>query len=144
MERKPQIYANHTKFDPSFHFVLVPLLLILTIGAIRAALIEGTGEAWWRVGLATAVFLLAGKARLFSLKVQDRVIRLEERLRMERILPDSLKSRISELTESQIIGLRFACDTELPAAVEKALGQRLSNKQIKQTVQTWRPDYFRV
>jgi len=84
------------------------------------------------------------KLRLYPLKVQDRVIRLEERLRMERLLPDTLKSRIPELTAGQIVALRFASDAELPALVEKALNGKMEPKAIKQSIQNWRADYFRV
>ena len=83
------------------------------------------------------------KIRLYALKVQDRIIRLEERLRMHELFSEPLKSRIGEFTESQLIALRFASDAELPALAEKAL-QGLDQKQIKASIKTWRPDYFRV
>jgi hypothetical protein len=83
------------------------------------------------------------KIRLYALKVQDRIIRLEERLRMHELFSEPLKSRIGEFTEGQLIALRFASDAELPALAEKAL-QGLDQKQIKASIKTWRPDYFRV
>jgi hypothetical protein len=144
MERMPQTYANHAKFDPLYHFVLSPLVLVLVIGAIRAALIEGTGEAWWRVGMAVAMFLIVAKLRLYSLRVQDRVIRLEERLRLQSVLPESLRGRVTELTPASLIALRFASDQELPALVERVLLEKPASKEIKASIRDWRPDYFRI
>lgn len=144
MERMPQNYANHAKFDPVFHFFLAPLVLVLLIGAIRAAVVEGTGEAWWRVGLAVALLLAIGKMRLYALRVQDRVIRLEERLRLQAVLPEPLRRRVLELTPSNLIALRFASDEELPELVERVLRDQPSQKEIKKAIRHWRPDYFRV
>lgn len=76
--------------------------------------------------------------------MQDRVIRLEERLRLTQLLSEPLRSRIPELTEDQLVGLRFASDAEVPKLVERALKEKLSRKDIKQAIQNWRPDYWRV
>ena len=143
MATKPQTFRNHARFDPLFHFFLGPASFILVIAAVT----QFIRNAGWTSG----VQLLAGiwavvatfKLRLYALKVQDRVIRLEERLRMHELFSESLKSRIGDLTESQLIALRFASDAELPALAEKAL-QGLKQKQIKVAIKSWRPDYFRV
>jgi hypothetical protein len=82
--------------------------------------------------------------RLYALKVQDRVIRLEERLRLTQILQEPLRSRIPELTVDQLCGLRFASDAELPKLVERTLNEKLKRADIKKAIQNWRPDYWRV
>jgi hypothetical protein len=94
--------------------------------------------------LAFALLMLVFKTRLNALKVQDRVIRLEERLRLTQILPEPLRSRIPELTEDQLCGLRFASDAEVPKLVERALNEKLKRADIKKSIQNWRPDYWRV
>jgi hypothetical protein len=144
MEKKPQTLQNHAKLDPPFHFFLAPVGLLLLIAAIYNAVVNWGFHA--AVGVLAILWAIVAvfKMRIYSLKVQDRVIRLEERLRMEKLLPGPLQSRAGGLTEPQIIALRFASDAELPALVEKTLAGNLDLKQIKQSIQTWRPDYWRV
>ena len=143
-ENVSQTKSNHVRRDPLFHFLLAPALLLLLIWAI-AHLIRHFGfEALGILGIVVVLFVIAFKARTYSLKVQDRVIRLEERLRMAMLLPDSLRARISELNESQLIALRFASDAEVPALVERTLNENLDKKQIKDAIREWRPDYWRV
>ena len=150
-EKKPQTFANHTRFDPWFHFFLLPvfgLLLILSIIHFIAHITEGglrdQFHAVLLIVLALAFLVAVFKIRLYSLKVQDRVIRLEERLRLASLLPEPLRSRIPELTEGQLVALRFASDAELPKLVERALSEKLSPADIKKAIQSWRPDYWRV
>jgi len=150
-EKKPQTLANHVRLDPPFHFYLLPifgLALILSLIHFFAHITHGNIfdhiHAFLLILLAVAFVLLVLKARLYSLKVQDRVIRLEERLRLTQLLPEPLRSRILELTEDQLIGLRFASDAEIPKLVERTLKENLSRADIKKAIQTWRPDYWRV
>lgn len=150
-ETKPQTFANHTRWDPLFHFFVLPVFLlglILTLVHFFAHLTEGDLRdhihAFLLILLALAFLILAFKVRLYALKVQDRVIRLEEQLRLMRLLPEPLRARIPELTESQLCGLRFASDAELPKLAERAMNEKLSRADIKKSIQTWRPDYWRV
>jgi hypothetical protein len=146
MSDKPQSYASHSRFDPLFHFVLVPVLLFIFIGSI-VGLFTMHHSRHFHILLAVFSLLLlitAGRARSYSLRVQDRVIRLEERLRLAALLPAPLLPRSAALTERQLISLRFASDAELPALVEKTLSENLQPKDIKKQIQNWRPDYWRV
>jgi len=151
MADKPQTFANHTRLDPPFHFFLLPVFglgVILTLVHFFYHLSHSSFRenfhAFLLIVLAIAFVTLALKTRLYALKVQDRVIRLEERLRLMQLLSEPLRSRIPELTEGQLIGIRFASDAEVPKLVERALNEKLSRKQIKQAIQNWRPDYWRV
>jgi hypothetical protein len=141
-----QSYANHTKWVPLFHWFVLPMLLI-NFGRSIYWLIK-SGLSWNGVmGLlmALALFLLAVFARTFAMKVQDRVIRLEERLRCERLLPQELKARIEEITPEQFVALRFASDGELPGLVNKVLTDKIRDrKTIKKMVKHWRADHARA
>jgi hypothetical protein len=150
-ENEPQNFANHARFDPLFHFFLAPVFIlgvILSLVHFFAHLSDSSFRddfhAALIVLLAVALLVAVTKERLYALKVQDRVIRLEERLRLSQLLPEPLRSRIPELTVDQLIGLRFASDAEVPKLVERALNEKLSRKQIKQAIVNWRPDYWRV
>ena len=141
-----QNFANHVKWVPAFHFFVIPVLL-LNLGQSIYRTVH-LGFSFDRlVGILTAAAILttAFLARIFALKVQDRVIRLEERLRMERLLPADLKPRIEEFTCAQLVGLRFASDAELPGLARKVLTDKVEGaKAIKQMVQNWRADYLRA
>ena len=144
MAIKAQDLSNHVRYDPPFHFFLLPVFAITAIVAIVHAVQYPGFESGWLVLFTIAVVVLAFKARLYALKVQDRVVRLEERLRLATLLPEPLRSRIAELRESQLIALRFAPDAEIPALVERTLGENLSSREIKKSIREWRGDYWRV
>lgn len=140
----PQTRSNHVRFDPAFHFFLAPALLLFLLWTVIHLVRHLESMSVGFVVIAVLMLVTATKARLYALKVQDRVIRLEERLRLSGLLPEPLRSRVGELTEAQLIALRFASDAELPTLVQRALGENLGAKQIKEEVREWRPDYWRV
>src|ERR1700736_621124 len=141
-----QNFANHTKVFPLFHFFVLPVLLV-NLGAqiyrMKIFWFSYTGI----LGVLLALALIAGflSARRFALSVQDRVIRLEERLRYQHLLPADLQQRIEEFTVAQLVSLRFASDAELPALARKVLDEKMQErKAIKQLVKNWKPDYLRA
>ncbi|MFY9743812.1 MAG: DUF6526 family protein [Candidatus Sulfotelmatobacter sp.] len=143
-EKKPQTFANHARLDPLFHFVVLPVFLLTAIaGGVHFVWRPSWHSASFFV-IAVAAAIAVTKTRLYALKVQDRVIRLEERLRLSLLLPEPLRSRIPELTEGQLIALRFASDAEVPKLAERAISGKMSKADIKKAIQVWRPDYFRV
>jgi hypothetical protein len=136
--------ANHARLDPGFHLSLFPLTVALVVWqAVRLARHPAGSEVFFLL-LTIAVAAAVLKMRLYALKVQDRVIRLEERVRLAVLLPPDLAARVAALSEAQLIALRFACDAELPALARRTLEENLTNKQIKQAITAWRPDYWRV
>jgi len=143
-DRAAQNFSNHTRFDPLFHFFVLPVFAITLILTIVHLVRRPGLHSAWMVVVMVAVVVAAFKIRLYALKVQDRVIRVEERMRLERLLGEALRSRIGEFTEAQLVGLRFASDAELPALAARALAEKLSMAEIKKSVQQWRPDYWRV
>lgn len=140
-----QTYQNHTRFFPLVHFVLFPALLFNLIWSIVRLYQEPNWDRaeWLFMGLVFIAMNVA--ARLQALKAQDRVIRLEERLRYKELLPKDLAEKAMKLKTSQIISLRFASDEELPELVKKTLnGELTTTKDIKLAVKNWRGDYLRV
>jgi Family of unknown function (DUF6526) len=142
-EKTPQTYANHTKWDPRFHFFLIPVVIV-TLGFAVWNLIKAPGVvSAWLVVVVIGWGMTAFLTRIYALKAQDRVIRLEERLRLAEVLPEPLRSRIGELTAGQLVALRFAPDSELAGLVQKALAGE-SSAEIKKAIVNWRPDYHRI
>ena len=141
-----QNFANHSKYFPLFHFFVLPVLLInLGVQIYWLTVFWITFSGVFGVLLALALILGFLCARRFALSVQDRVIRLEERLRYQRLLPADLQPRIEEFTVAQLVSLRFASDSELPALARKVLDEKMQErKAIKQLVKNWKPDYLRA
>ena len=139
-----QSFAKHARFVPFYHFVTFLLLLGNLVYAVPHLWRTRTPGAVAYLGMSIALVLLFGYIRAFAVGNQDRIIRLEESLRMERLLPADLKARAGELTKRQVIGLRFASDGEYADLVRQALDQKLAEKDIKRAVKQWRPDFHRV
>jgi hypothetical protein len=145
MAPAPQTYANHARLVPGFHFVTAPLLLVYLVWSIWRALSLRDAESHFDLVGAFALFGVYAYARLFPLKAQDRIIRLEERLRLTRLLPADLQPRIESIAPRQLIALRFASDAEVEGLVRQVLAGTLTEpKAIKQAIREWRPDYLRV
>lgn len=141
-----QNYSNHAKFFPPFHFFAAPILLANLIWSFFRLKPSGySAYSIFSVFVAAALLVTLFAARIMALRVQDRVIRLEERLRYQRLLPADLQNRIDDFTLSQLVSLRFASDAELPALARKVLDEKLNDrKAIKQLIKVWRPDYLRA
>ena len=144
MASTPQNLSNHTRFDPLFHFFLLPVFLISFVASLVMLAKERNLHALWFSICLLAVVVAIFKIRLYALKVQDRVIRLEERLRLTALLPESERANIPKLTEKQLVGLRFASDEELPALAKRAWTENMAPADIKKAIRNWRPDYWRV
>jgi|ERR1700728_1282777 hypothetical protein len=143
-EKVPQTKAKHVRLDALYHFITLPALLLLLIWAIVNLVREPGSVTAMLLVLVIVVTVMNLNLRSYPLKVQDRVIRLEERLRLAMLLPEPLRERIGEVTERQLIALRFASDAELTPLVERVLNEKLTPKQIKDAIREWRPDYWRV
>ena len=144
MSEKPQSFANHGRLHPLFHFVLLPIFFLNIIASLVWLVRVPGFLTVWNFVMAVTFFLMVALIRMYPMKVQDRVIRLEERLRLASLLAPPLNARIPELSVDQLVGLRFASDSELPVLVERTLRENLSRKQIKQAIVSWRADDWRV
>ena len=140
-----QTYKNHVRWYPLFHFVVIPLLTLTFLShLVRFFMAPSWALAFWAV-LGLTLILLAFASRLQALKAQDRVIRLEERLRYLELLSPELAKRARQLSTGQVVALRFASDEELPGLAERTLnGEFAKTKEIKQAIKNWRGDYLRV
>ena len=141
-----QSFQSHAKWVPPFHFFVLPALLI-NLGFWFYWCVK----AWFTVSgvlsvvVAAALFVGMVMARVMAIKVQDRVIRIEERIRFERVLPADMHARIGEFTIDQLVALRFASNAELPELARRVLEEKVNDrKAIKQMIKTWRPDFARA
>ena len=145
MAEETQTFATHRRFIPAWHFFALPILL--------ANVFIVAGRFWrdprfmngWAVLVAIALLTGIYISRSMPLRAQDRIIRLEERIRLERVLPGDMRGRIGNLTPEQFIGLRFAPDDEVPELTKRALNGELKTRaDIKRAIRNWRPDTMRV
>jgi len=143
-DTSPQNLSNHTRYDPVFHFFILPVFSLLLLASIVHLFMRPDLHSVVLVVVAIAMSAVIFKLRLYPIKVQDRIIRLEERLRLATLIDLALRPRIAEFTESQLIALRFASDAELPALAARALNEKLAAPEIKKAIQQWRPDNWRV
>jgi len=140
-----QTYASHRRYIPQFHFFVLPVLVANIIIAIVGFVRYPRFITGWVVVLATALAIGIWTARAMALRAQDRLIRLEERLRLERLLPPDLRGRVVDLKTGQLVAIRFAPDGEVPDLVRRILSGELTTQgDIKRAIQNWRADHLRV
>ena len=140
-----QNFENHAKIVPAFHYFVLPILGINLVSSVYHLIRAFSAGTAINALVAMAFIILALCARIFALTVQDRVIRLEMRLKMMQLLPAELRPRIPEFTVNQLVALRFASDAELPALARKVLDEKIADrKSIKKLIQTWQPDLLRA
>jgi hypothetical protein len=145
MSETPQTYANHTRLIPIFHYVTFPILAANFFRALWHLYQQPGVDSVFGVLMGFAFIIMFFAGRVFALKAQDRVIRLEMRLRMKDVLPASMHPRIKDFTPAQLVALRFASDAELPALAEKVLADNMQDrKAIKLMIKDWQGDYLRV
>jgi hypothetical protein len=141
---KPQSLKNHARFDPFFHlFITTFYILNIVYASVHLHRQPSISSRWYLV-LSIVVIVPILKLRIYPLKVQDRVIRLEERLRLQALAPQDWHAQIYRLSEDQLIALRFAGDDEVVALAKQALEHNLDRKQIKERIRNWRADDWRV
>src|SRR5262245_27793018 len=145
MADSAQTYKSHVRLFPPFHFFVLPVFMINVIVVAWLAYRAPSRLSVWQLVVAVALLMAALTARVMALAVQDRVIRLEMRLRMRELLPADLQARIPLVTREQCVALRFASDAELAGLVRRiAAGELKSNADIKRQITHWQPDYLRA
>ena len=145
MAAAEQNFANHTRIVPAYHYGIYGILGVNFLWQVWRLFTRFSGDQAVAVLVAIALPLIALYARVFALRAQDRVIRLEERLRLEQVLPEDLRAPARNLHPGQLVGLRFASDDELPELVRWVLAGDVRDRQaIKQRIRTWRADHLRV
>jgi hypothetical protein len=145
MADREQSYKSHTRLLPPFHFFVLPVLFFNLLNEVRHVYLSPTRHTAWILIVAAALLTLGVLSRVMTITVQDRVIRLEERLRMRQLLPADLQAHIDTLTHRQLVALRFASDAELADLVREVVAGKLaSQKEIKMRVKSWRPDWLRA
>jgi hypothetical protein len=144
---EPQSFKNHTRYDPTFHFTTLPVLLVNFGFSIYYTIRHWPAHhnlgIWWIV-MSLTLIIMAGSARAAAIRAQDRVIRLEEKLRLASLVTASELIELDSLTMCQLIALRFASNPELPDLARRAVREKLDGKQIKESIKSWRADDYRV
>ena len=145
MAEPTQTYASDRRWIPPFHFFVLPVLLInVFVSGVQFARNPHPITAWLVV-VAIALFNGVFELRGMPLRAQDRIIRSEERARLERVLPSDLRGRVGELTPAQLVAIRFALDDEVPDLARRALNGELKTQgEIKRAIRNWRADHLRA
>ncbi len=143
-ESKQQSLKNHARFDPAYHFLIFAVLLANLVYACFHLYRQPSLSSGWYIVLSLAVIIPVMKLRTYPLKLQDRIIRLEERIRLQALAPAEWHTQIYRLSEDQLIGLRFASDDEVVGLAKEALEEKLNRKQIKERIKSWRADNWRI
>jgi hypothetical protein len=145
MPDQAQTYATHKRYIPAFHFFVLPVLMVNVIVAAMEFIRDPRFATVWATIVAIALFLGILYLRFMPVRAQDRIIRLEERARLERLVPTDLRGRVGELTAAQLVAIRFAPDDEVPELTRRALnGELKTQKDIKVAIRNWRADHLRV
>lgn len=145
MPATPQNFSNHTKMVPAYHYIATPIFLVVFLWFGYRTATDFTPDRLFFQLFLVYVLIIGAFTRLFPLGVQDRVIRLEERLRLERLLDDELRTRIHELDTKQLVALRFASDAEVGELTRRVLaGEFPDTRSIKGAVTQWRADHQRI
>ena len=144
MADKEQTYKSHRRFFPWHHYVVVPIMIVNFVVQTINYIDNMTMDALWPMILSVGLLIFSFTSRSMSLKAQDRVIRLEERLRLSHLLPGEVTT-VNSLRTSQLVALRFAPDDEVPDLVRRiTAGELQKSEEIKKAIRNWRPDYLRV
>jgi len=140
-----QSFKSHRRYIPLYHFVLLPILILNVVAQVLYFLKYHTPYKLFMILVALTLALIPFSLRAMIATVQDRVIRLEERLRLSNLLPAEMHSRINDLTPGQLVGLRFAPDDEVVGLAQRCIsGELTKGEQIKKEIRNWRPDYLRA
>ena len=142
---EPLSYKTHRAYDPLYHFFVIPVLGLNVLLAAYFLYRRPVVLNVWALIFAIALVALCWRVRYFPLRVQDRLIRLEETLRLQRVLPEELRSKIDEISTRELIALRFCADEELPEHVRAIYaGEYRGGENVKSRIKNWRPDPHRI
>ena len=141
---EPQSLKNHARFDPAYHLLIFGVFLANLIYACVHLYSQPSLSSAWYLALSLLVIVPILRLRQYPLRLQDRIIRLEERIRLQALAPSEWHTQIYRLSEDQLIGLRFAGDDEVVSLAKQALEEKLTRKQIKERIKSWRADNWRI
>ena len=140
-----QTFSNHTRIVPAYHMFTFGLIVINVLWSSYRVATDFSTDRLMTLFVAVALVMIFFFARIFALTVQDRVIRLEMRLRLAHVVPADLRPRINEFTRDQLCALRFASDAELPDLARRVLTDGIADrKSIKKMIRNWEGDWLRA